>query len=469
MGEGVEPIYVDLASESDDPHVTIIESLCLRCQEMGTTRLLMTRIPHFREVILTSFDCSHCGHHNTGFQPGRVQELGVRYELAIKEARDLSRQVVKSDHATFSIPEVELEIPGDGEKGEVTTVEGIIRRTIEGLNQDQSARRLINPEVAEQIEIFMDKLTSLLSLEEPFTIVVDDTTGNSFVENPFAPKPDPELKKKNYRRTAEQNMALGLQEVESELTAVQEAEEEEEKEEGEGNGEGEGEEGKEEEEEEKEDIKNEVLSFSTLCDRCSKPVETKMKVTQIPYFQEVIIMATHCESCGNRTNEVKSGSGIHEKGKKISLRITDPTDLARDVLKTETCTVEIPELDLYIGSGILGGKFTTLEGLVTDIREDLKSNPFLSGDSSQSERRALMEKLTDDLTSVINGELLVTITMDDPAGNSYLQNVYAPDDDPEMTVEEYERTFDQNEALGLNDMKTENYEEETVESKAVVA
>lgn len=59
--------------------------------------------------------------------------------------------------------------------------------------------------------------------------------------------------------------------------------------------------------------------------------------------------------------------------------------------------------------------------------------------------------------------------MDDPAGNSYLQNVYAPDDDPEMTVEEYERTFDQNEALGLNDMKTENYEEETVESKAVVA
>lgn len=59
--------------------------------------------------------------------------------------------------------------------------------------------------------------------------------------------------------------------------------------------------------------------------------------------------------------------------------------------------------------------------------------------------------------------------MDDPAGNSYLQNVYAPDDDPEMTVEEYERTFDQNEALGLNDMKTEDYEEETVESKAVVA
>lgn len=27
----------------------------------------------------------------------------------------------------------------------------------------------------------------------------------------------------------------------------------------------------------------------------------------IPHFKEVIIMATTCDSCGNRTNEVKAG------------------------------------------------------------------------------------------------------------------------------------------------------------------
>ena len=37
------------------------------------------------------------------------------------------------------------------------------------------------------------------------------------------------------------------------------------------------------------------------------------------------------------------------------------------------------------------------------------------------------------------------------------QNLYAPDPDPEMTIEKYERTFEQNEELGINDMKTENY------------
>lgn len=40
------------------------------------------------------------------------------------------------------------------------------------------------------------------------------------------------------------------------------------------------------------------------------------------------------------------------------------------------------------------------------------------------------------------------------------QNVFAPEQDPELRVERYERTFQQNEDLGLNDMKTEGYEEE---------
>lgn len=40
---------------------------------------------------------------------------------------------------------------------------------------------------------------------------------------------------------------------------------------------------------------------------------------------------------------------------------------------------------------------------------------------------------------------------------SALQNVYAPEPDPEMHVEHYLRSFEQNEVLGLNDMRTEGY------------
>jgi C4-type Zn-finger protein len=43
-------------------------------------------------------------------------------------------------------------------------------------------------------------------------------------------------------------------------------------------------------------------------------------MTNIPFFKEVVIMATLCDACGHKTNEVKSGGGIEAKGKKITLR-----------------------------------------------------------------------------------------------------------------------------------------------------
>lgn len=34
MGEEQRPVYVNLASETDDPQVTVISSLCMACHEM---------------------------------------------------------------------------------------------------------------------------------------------------------------------------------------------------------------------------------------------------------------------------------------------------------------------------------------------------------------------------------------------------------------------------------------------------
>lgn len=54
---------------------------------------------------------------------------------------------------------------------EVTTVEGIIDRSITGLEQDQDLRKKEYPELAAQIDGFIDKLKGLKELKEPFTIV----------------------------------------------------------------------------------------------------------------------------------------------------------------------------------------------------------------------------------------------------------------------------------------------------------
>lgn len=59
----------------------------------GVTRLLLTAIPFFREVIVSSFSCEHCGWSNTEVQSaGRIQDQGVRYTLAVRAAEVSARR-----------------------------------------------------------------------------------------------------------------------------------------------------------------------------------------------------------------------------------------------------------------------------------------------------------------------------------------------------------------------------------------
>jgi C4-type Zn-finger protein len=44
-------------------------------------------------------------------------------------------------------------------------------------------------------------------------------------------------------------------------------------------------------------------------------------------------MATNCDACGHRSNEVKSGCGIEQKGKRIEVKVRSREDFSRDVLK----------------------------------------------------------------------------------------------------------------------------------------
>ncbi|XP_009864358.1 PREDICTED: zinc finger protein ZPR1, partial [Apaloderma vittatum] len=144
----------------------------------------------------------------------------------------------------------------------------------------------------------------------------------------------------------------------------------------------------------------------------------------IPHFKEVIIMATNCDSCGHRTNEVSRGASVEPQGTRIILRITDPSDMTRDVLKSETCSVEIPELEFELGMGALGGKFTTLEGLLKGLRglgTGVERNPFTLGDSSTPSKTEKLQEFIGKLQEIIEGKTKAHIIMDDPAGNSYLQ------------------------------------------------
>lgn len=57
------------------------------------------------------------------------------------------------------------------------------------------------------------------------------------------------------------------------------------------------------------------------------------------------------------------------------------------------------------------------------------------------------------MKDAIDGKMPFTLVLDDPLSASYIQNLYAPDEDPNMIIEEYKRTKEQDEDLGIADME----------------
>ena len=440
-----EPLFTELG-QNEKP--TEIESVCTNCFQQGITKILLTKIPLFRDVILMSFNCTHCEFFNNEIMSGApIQSAGIKFVVTVKLEQDLNRQVVRAEKCTFGIPEIQFEAPPTGSNGSLTTIEGLLVRSHGELTAHAStlpAETAEEQEYKQKFNLFLEKMQDCISLKREFTFELDDPAGNSFVEQYNAPLPDQGVVVSNYFRTPEQNKLLL---VENPGYAAEDLDDDPE----------EAEEPKQKEESGKIE-KDEVISFTTPCPSCSKDCETNMKTVSIPYFKEVLLMATSCEVCGYRSNEIKSAKGISEKGIRYELKMTCEADLTRDILKTHDATISIEEVELSMGATTLGGKFTTIEGIISNIRDQVYNLcPFT--DSNESNAARLAEIVTK-LEQVKNGELFVTLVLDDPSGNSYIQNFYAPDPDPYMQVVHYERSKEQMEELGIDTMKTEDYEDD---------
>ncbi|KAL1674601.1 ZPR1 zinc-finger domain-containing protein [Schizophyllum commune] len=454
----------DEEKQEDEERVTEeIESLCMKCGEQGKTRMLLTSIPFFREVIVMSFHCEHCGFSNNEIQSaGTIRPEGTVYTARILDRSDLDRQIVRSASCEIIIPELQLTLPASG-NGQLTTVEGLLRDIVADLSFDQPLRRIQDEASYNKIEELLTNLRAILGDEEdesgevvvgkaseaekpmqPFTLKLDDPAGNSFIEF-IGDMSDPKWNLRTYPRTLEQNVQLGLISPDEAASLQSETKQ------------------APEGVTPQEISEDEVFVFPGVCSSCGKRVETKMKRVNIPYFKECLIMSTNCEHCGYRDNEVKSGSAISEKGKRITLKVEDKEDLSRDILKSETAGLQIPEIDLVLTHGTLGGRFTTIEGILDQVYEELSERLF--HDSGDPQARQKFETFLKNLKAVKNAEKPFTLILDDPLANSYLQNLYAPDPDPNMVIENYERSWEQNEELGLNDMKVEGYQEEEGKAK----
>lgn len=211
-------------------------------------------------------------------------------------------------------------------------MEGLFTRCIEDLEAEQPVRKYNEPETYNKIQDFLVKLEKIKSGELlPFTIIVDDPSGNSFIKNTLAPKIDPRLHVNHYNRTKAmaQEMGYSVENTEQEQLDLERHAAP-----------------KTEADAHKIDftapfnednfLKTEAASFAVPCHSCGLMGETKMCETSIPYFSDIIIMSFHCDYCGVHSTETKTAGGMKDKGIKITLKNPDAQDLKRDLFKVHS-------------------------------------------------------------------------------------------------------------------------------------
>merc|ERR1712224_307975 len=199
---------------------------------------------------------------------------------------------------------------------------------------------------------------------------------------------------------------------------------------------------------------NESVSFPTNCHNCGFEGVTRMCVCEIPFFKEIIVMAFTCEHCGARSSDVKTGGGIAPQGKKMVLKVDGEEDMNRDVFKSETATVIINEIGLEITQGSLGAVYSTVEGLFGKLIETFcENNPFVKGDSAESDFKNRFDEFIAKLEKYKEGKEKFTLIFDDPLDNSWLYSPYGYDKDPRLASELYTRTEEQDIDLGINYLK----------------
>lgn len=165
-------------------------------------------------------------------------------------------------------------------------MEGLIRDVVADLSGDQPLRRIQDEPTYTKIQGLINSLTEILgddpevedvtnppisAVEKqdipmpPFTIKLDDPTGNSFIEF-IGSMADPKWNMRTYKRTRQQNLDLGF--------AVADEPEAPEIEVAPSGPIGDG-----------EDANAEVFRFPGTCSSCGSPLDTLMKKVVIPYFK----------------------------------------------------------------------------------------------------------------------------------------------------------------------------------------
>ena len=178
-----------------------------------------------------------------------------------------------------------------------------------------------------------------------------------------------------------------------------------------------------------------------------KTLEITNRTDNIPYFGDILETAVSCRNCGYQSSD--SISLEHNEPMRFKLKI-DSSKLSSRVAKSQTATISIPDLGLKVEPGPKSqGYVSNVEGILNRFESAVLRAIKLEGEEIDPDVQENALNIIDILTRIKMGEMSTLLILEDPFGNSVID-----DDDVDkerLTPEEAEKlqtgfaTFDQSE------------------------
>ncbi len=171
------------------------------------------------------------------------------------------------------------------------------------------------------------------------------------------------------------------------------------------------------------------------CPQCAVEESLTMLTisSEIPYFGEHTQITVLCDTCGWKHTDFIPSDG--EKPGFSSLVIDSEKKNAARVVRSSSCTIRIPELDLEVSpGGSSSGYVTNIEGVIKRFENAIETIIRGSDEDRESEiARQILERLV----MVKEGEENVRLELLDPRGRS--QIIHHDAESRELNNEELEQ------------------------------
>jgi zinc finger protein len=164
---------------------TVVPGPCPSCSHEIEYLYYTEDIPYFSELLIISANCPACGYRYVDTQLLKSAEPS-RHEFTVTGAEDLAVRVVRSMSGTVKIPELGVQVdPGPACQGFVTNVEGVLDRIEHVVG---STLLWAEGEERKNASALLSRIAQARSGDLPFTLILDDPSGNSAIVSDKAQK-----------------------------------------------------------------------------------------------------------------------------------------------------------------------------------------------------------------------------------------------------------------------------------------